>query len=79
MEFDDVMVPADNLLFGGGWDFEIAQGCLGSGRIHHCMQMVGLCEQVLDAMCHRAIVRKTFEKELLRQVENVHWFVVTKM
>ena len=68
VEFDNVMVPVDNLLLGEGRGFEIAQGHLGPSRIHHYMQMVGLCEQVLDAMCRHAMVRKTFGRELLRQV-----------
>ena len=72
VEFDDVIVSADNLLLGGGQEFEIAQPCLGLSRIHYCMRMV---ERVLDAMCCRAMVRKTLCGELLRQAENVHWFL----
>jgi len=79
LSFEDVRVPASNLLVGEGKGFEIAQGRLGPGRIHHCMRAIGQAEMALELLCRRSMRREAFGKPLAQLGANYDIIAESRM
>jgi acyl-CoA dehydrogenase len=79
IEFNDVRVPAANLIAGEGEGFAIAQARLGPGRIHHCMRLIGMSERALEAMCRRVTSRVAFGKPIAEQGVVQDWIAESRV
>jgi len=79
IDFDDVRVPADNLIAGDGAGFAIAQARLGPGRIHHCMRLIGMAERALELLCQRVSQRVAFGRPLAEQGVIQEWIAESRV
>jgi acyl-CoA dehydrogenase len=79
IHFDDVRVPAENILWEEGKGFAIAQGRLGPGRIHHCMRLVGVAERAIELLCERVKEREAFGKPLAEQGVIMEWIADSRI
>ena len=79
LEFDDVHVPADNLIGEEGQGFAQAQARLGPGRIHHCMRTIGQCEVAIELMCQRASERSTFGRRIADNSNIMEWIAQSRI
>jgi acyl-CoA dehydrogenase len=77
--FEDVRVPADNLIAGEGDGFMIGQARLGPGRIHHCMRAIGAAERALELMCRRGLQRVTFGKPVATRGNVLDWIAESRV